>query len=107
TLIVHDLQPGPRAESLARIDRDVTVFSEHLDPESQRVRNRHVLAVTPELRVFAFRRVIVQSDEIANIVESVGDAAVVLLYHIRPEPPVGKELDKPHDRVLDQMNVCG
>src|SRR5207248_1910722 len=65
-LIAQYRQPGAWAESLTGIDRETTAPAKHFNLESERIRNGHVLAVAPELRVFTFRRFVVQNDEIAD-----------------------------------------
>src|SRR5437763_11651790 len=50
--------PGPRL--------NLASFNEQLDLLGERVRDAHMLAVTPELRVLAFRHLVVGDDEVAD-----------------------------------------
>src|SRR5579871_3472829 len=91
-LVVHHTHPGSRAEPLTRRNHKQAMFPEHLTHLAESVWNRHVLAIAPELGVFAFRHMIVQNDEIANPVEHADNTTVVLLNEERAEIPVGKEV---------------
>lgn len=75
SLSQEHLNPTVHPEEVVTVLVSLSVIAEEFDPLGQRVRNVHVPAVTPELRIFAPCHVVMKDDEVADA----NDLAIGLL----------------------------
>ena len=99
------VEPAQVIEQIAGLQANAARAPIQIDARLQRIGERHVSAVTPELAVVARTRAVVQNDEIANALEFVADFSVVRIDVRLREPQIRKMLEQLVNAAHHEMNT--
>src|SRR6202020_2696231 len=98
---MHDLEPAALREKPLGFTEQPALALEQLHLMPQRLRDRHRARIVPKWRVAALRRVVMQDDEVADVLELAPRQPVVLVDVGLARHSGGKEMQEGRDRALD------
>src|SRR5262249_851336 len=98
--------PARLGEGSTVSERDHAARLEQFDLVTQALRDRHALAIAPEIP-FAPACMVVQDDEVADGLVAARHQPIVFRSQLGFEGSVRQKLDEPSDPRLDQMDAGG